>query len=172
LVAGLLSIDSARLQPILSQEFEVDLVGDGVAGCRSAWELVEAHGGQHALGFGTVADGKWLFGRLKSNATIERLLPDRSADWRNLGVSILHELVLNKLIREQFDTAALGIQYVHLVSEVLEGVQNRRCDLACLVPPATMDDVERIASKGERMPAKSTYFYPKLLTGLVLNPIA
>ena len=44
-------------------------------------------------------------------------------------------------------------------------------DLACLVPPARMNHLESIASKLETMPPKSTYFYPKLLTGLVLNPI-
>ena len=48
----------------------------------------------------------------------------------------------------------------------------RGCDLACLVPPAQMNHVESIASKLETMPPKSTYFYPKLLTGLVLNPIS
>ena len=47
----------------------------------------------------------------------------------------------------------------------------RGCDLACLVPPAQMSHVESIASNLETMPPKSTYFYPKLLTGLVLNPI-
>ena len=47
----------------------------------------------------------------------------------------------------------------------------RGCDLACLVPPAQMAHVESIASNLETMPPKSTYFYPKLLTGLVLNPI-
>jgi uncharacterized protein (DUF1015 family) len=37
--------------------------------------------------------------------------------------------------------------------------------------PATVDDIRRICSHGERMPAKSTYFYPKLLSGLVINPL-
>jgi uncharacterized protein (DUF1015 family) len=45
------------------------------------------------------------------------------------------------------------------------------CDLAALVPPATMGHVERIAGNREKMPPKSTYFYPKLLTGLVFNSL-
>ena len=40
-----------------------------------------------------------------------------------------------------------------------------------LVPPATMGHVERIAGHGEKMPPKSTYFFPKLLTGLVFNSL-
>ena len=56
-------------------------------------------------------------------------------------------------------------------SEVLADVAARGCDLACLVPPARMEHVEAIASNLETMPPKSTYFYPKLLTGMVLNPL-
>ena len=63
------------------------------------------------------------------------------------------------------------VRYVHSISEVLSDVATRACDLACLVPGARMSHVESIASNLETMPAKSTYFYPKLLTGLVLNPI-
>ena len=62
-------------------------------------------------------------------------------------------------------------RYVHSIREVLTDVAARGCDLACLVPPAQMAHVESIASNLETMPPKSTYFYPKLLTGLVLNPI-
>ena len=52
-----------------------------------------------------------------------------------------------------------------------EAIGAKSCDLACLVPPARIDDVETIASKFEKMPPKSTYFYPKLLSGLVFNPL-
>jgi uncharacterized protein (DUF1015 family) len=60
---------------------------------------------------------------------------------------------------------------VHLLDEVRADVSARGCDLACLVPPAGMEHVEAIASNLEKMPPKSTYFYPKLLSGLVLNPL-
>ncbi len=51
------------------------------------------------------------------------------------------------------------------------GEGNKPCQLAVLVPPATMKDVEQIAGNLEKMPPKSTYFYPKLLSGLVFNPL-
>ena len=47
----------------------------------------------------------------------------------------------------------------------------RRFALAALVMPATVDDIQTISKHQERMPAKSTYFYPKLLSGLVINPL-
>ncbi len=46
-----------------------------------------------------------------------------------------------------------------------------RFELATIVMPATIDHVRQISQAGERMPAKSTYFYPKLLSGLLLNPL-
>ena len=46
-----------------------------------------------------------------------------------------------------------------------------RFELAALVMPATVEHIRAISSHGERMPAKSTYFYPKLLSGLVINPL-
>jgi uncharacterized protein (DUF1015 family) len=62
-------------------------------------------------------------------------------------------------------------RYVHLVQEVEADIAAGSCDLAALVPPATMDHVEEIAGNLEKMPPKSTYFYPKLLTGLIFNSL-
>jgi uncharacterized protein (DUF1015 family) len=172
LILGLPKLDSDSLRGILAAEFDLDPVGEGAEGCRTAWELIEADGGQQLLGFCTVADGKWLLAHLRSDATMQRLVPQHSAEWRSLGVSILHELVLQHLLQKHIASGTPDMRYVHLAREVTESIDGRQCDLACLVPPARMQHVERIASTGERMPAKSTYFYPKLLTGLVLNPIA
>ena len=62
-------------------------------------------------------------------------------------------------------------RYVHLLREVTDAVAARECPLAVLVPPATMAHVEQIAGNLEKMPPKSTYFYPKLLSGLVFNSL-
>jgi uncharacterized protein (DUF1015 family) len=172
LIRGLPGLDANTLRKMLSEEFDIQEAGEGAQACRTAWELIEADGGQELLGFCTVADGKWLLARLRSPESMKRLVPQHSPDWCGLGVSILHELVLQHLLRQRFAAGAADVRYVHLVREVSESVERRDCELACLVPPARMSHVERIASTGERMPAKSTYFYPKLLTGLVLNPIA
>jgi hypothetical protein len=77
-------------------------------------------------------------------------------------------------------------KYVRDIEEVVHGIQHGddagrdatgqagtggRFELAALVMPATVDHIRAISSHGERMPAKSTYFYPKLLSGLVINPL-
>jgi uncharacterized protein (DUF1015 family) len=169
LVSGFPGLSADQVQSKLEGQFEVAVVGSGEAGCRAAWEAIEHNGGQDLLGFGTFADGKWLLARLRSDAAMDRLAPKQSAEWRSLGVSVLHVLVLSELLKDQGQAAC---RYVHSLGEVLADVSARGCDLACLVPPAEMSHVETIASKLETMPPKSTYFYPKLLTGLVLNPIS
>ena len=58
-----------------------------------------------------------------------------------------------------------------LVEEVVEGLKAGGYPLAAVVMPATVDDIRRVSLHNERMPAKSTYFYPKLLSGLVVNPL-
>jgi uncharacterized protein (DUF1015 family) len=168
LISGYNGLTSSELAKRLEPEFEIENRGAGESGCRDAWEAIELGGDQDVLGFGTVADDRWITARLRSDKTMDELVPEHSAEWRSLGVSVLRELVVGKLL------AGLGepsFRYVHQTSEVLEACGSKRIDLACLVPPATMEHVESIASNLETMPPKSTYFYPKLLTGLVFNPI-
>jgi uncharacterized protein (DUF1015 family) len=98
------------------------------------------------------------------------LVPEHSVAWRGLAVAVLHVLVLDRLVREVFKSQP-ACRYVHLLREVTEATAKRECQLAVLVPPATMDDVEQIAGNREKMPPKSTYFYPKLLSGLVLHSL-
>ena len=168
LVSGFPGLTAEQLTARLQPEFEVRIAGEGEAGCRAAWAEIERSGDQDILGFGTVADGRWLVARLRSDEAMDRLAPEHSPDWRSLGVSILHVLVLDSLLKP---LGTPSCRYVHLLREVLDDVSAGGCDLACLVPPARMEHVESIASGLETMPPKSTYFYPKLLTGLVLNPL-
>jgi uncharacterized protein (DUF1015 family) len=60
---------------------------------------------------------------------------------------------------------------VHLIREVREGLETGRYGMAALVMPASVGDIRAVSQTGERMPAKSTYFYPKLASGLVFNPL-
>jgi uncharacterized protein (DUF1015 family) len=80
----------------------------------------------------------------------------------------LHRLVVENLLAGQDLPKP---KYVHQVAEVVEGLAGDEFALAALVMPASIDQVRSISLSGERLPAKSTYFYPKLLSGLVINPL-
>ena len=93
---------------------------------------------------------------------------DHNDQWRQLGVAVLHRLIIAELLG---CTDLPKPTYVHLVEEVVAGLKTGEYPLAALVMPATVDHVRQVSLRGERMPAKSTYFYPKLLSGLVINPL-
>jgi uncharacterized protein (DUF1015 family) len=170
LIAGLPELRATRLAELLRPHFEVEVVGRGEQGARDAWGLIDADGTQELLGFGTVADGVWQTARLRDAGVMARLAGQHSPAWRGLAVAVLHVLVLDRLLGPGLSVKP-ECRYVHLLREVTEATAGRRCQLAALVPPATMGHVERIAGGLEKMPPKSTYFYPKLLSGLVFNSL-
>lgn len=168
LVSGLAAdLTAPQLEAALGDHFDIL---ERTTNAQVAWEHVQMDGSQSALAFGTVADGQWTVAKLRTPEVMASLAPEQSEDWRGLGVSILHKLVLDRLVRDKVGGEPV-CKYVHLLSEVTDSTAKKECQLACLVPPATMDHVERIAGNGEKMPPKSTYFYPKLLTGLVFNSL-
>ncbi|VTU00121.1 Uncharacterized protein OS=Singulisphaera acidiphila (strain ATCC BAA-1392 / DSM 18658 / VKM B-2454 / MOB10) GN=Sinac_1570 PE=4 SV=1: DUF1015 [Gemmataceae bacterium] len=167
LFSGLTAVTSAELEALLGEHF--DVVERTGTDAKAAWDHIQMDGSQAALGFGTVADGKWFVAKLRDPRVMTEAAPEQSDEWRGLGVSILHKLVVDRLVAPKLGTPA--VKYVHLLKEVTDAVAAKECQLAVLVPPATMEHVEQIAGNGEKMPAKSTYFYPKLLTGMVYNSL-
>jgi uncharacterized protein (DUF1015 family) len=170
LISGLPAVGASQVAQVLAPHFQVERVGQGEQGAREAWESIEADGSQDLLGFGTVADGVWQTARLRDREIMGRLAAEHSPAWRGLAVSVLHVLVLDHLFAQGLKAKG-ACRYVHLLRELTEAAAARQCQVAVLVPPATMGHVEQIAGNLEKMPPKSTYFYPKLLSGLVFNPL-
>jgi uncharacterized protein (DUF1015 family) len=96
--------------------------------------------------------------------------PAYSQDWHDLDVSVLH----CRLLREcagfpedgLFDTPA--VLYSHSPEECVRRVAQGDYHAAFFVRPVTLDSMKRIVSQREKMPPKSTFFYPKLMSGLFL----
>ena len=170
LVSGLGSLSAEQLRSILGVHFELDTIGTGPDAARQAWQLIEADGSQQLLGFGAVADGVWMTGRFRSPQLMAQLAGDHSPAWQSLAVAVLQRVVLEKLLSEAGKQEP-KCQYVHLLKEVNDIVAAKQCQLAVLVPPASMGHVETIAGNLEKMPPKSTYFYPKLLSGLLFHSL-
>lgn len=167
LVSGLPAVTREQVKAAVAGDFDVVGEFDTAEAC---WEHVQLEDLQTVLGFGSVADGKWLAVKLRNGTVMGTLAPDQSAEWRGLAVSILHKLVLEKLIPEKVGGEP-KCTYVHLLKEVTDAAAAKACQLVCLVPPCGMEHVEEIAGNREKMPPKSTYFYPKVLTGLVFHSL-
>ncbi|MHC4591739.1 MAG: DUF1015 family protein, partial [Planctomycetota bacterium] len=108
--------------------------------------------------------------RPKTREALDASLPDRLPEWRSLPVTWLHYAVLDPLfgIPVERESGHPCLAFTHDVEDVYWAVESRRFDAAFLLPPVAPATVERIAGAGERMPPKSTFFYPKIATGLVL----
>ena len=170
LISGLPDITADQLQSCLESDCEAERIGTGDDAARETWELIEADGGQNVFGFGTAADDTWLLARVTNASPMAKLATEHSETWQSLGVSLLHKLVLEELIFKQFGGNP-QFQYVHRLDETMAALRAKSHQLGCLVPPATIDHVREIAAGRETMPPKSTYFYPKLLSGLVVNSL-
>ncbi|MFO0819878.1 MAG: DUF1015 domain-containing protein [Pirellulales bacterium] len=185
LFRGIQPMTSAELAAKLGDCFTTRLVGKGPSQAHTVWGEIDGAGEQGTLGFYTAKDDQWTLAEVspKGMAKIAELATEHSADWQSLGVSLLHRLVMENLLGA---TNLPKPMYVHAVEEVEQGLvggdtvgrdatgqlgQGGRFELAALVMPATVGHVQSISEHGERMPAKSTYFYPKLLSGLVFNPL-
>jgi uncharacterized protein (DUF1015 family) len=107
--------------------------------------------------------------RVRDRARVEALLPaDRPEEWRALDVAILHGVVLPRLgFVETPDTVA----FEEDAKEAYEFVQRGDWDAAVLVNPTRVEQIIAVGDGGERMPQKSTFFYPKLGTGVVMLPL-
>ncbi|MBS0260450.1 MAG: DUF1015 domain-containing protein [Planctomycetes bacterium] len=170
LVSGIEALTKDDLMIALGKHFELETVGQGPAAAKETWGLIDADGGQDVLGLGTTSDGWWMLARLTDGSPMQTLAPEQSDEWRSLGVSLLHKLVLEHLLKAHHVDGP-KCRYVHQVEEVVAAQAAQEVPLACLVPPARISHVEDIAAQLEKMPPKSTYFYPKLQTGLVFNPV-
>ncbi len=108
---------------------------------------------------------------LRDVAIMDELITDRSTDWKRLDVSILHTAVLERLF--DIDAEALeeqrNVTYVVDAARGIEMVNEGNEQLLFLMNATTPNEVRRVADHCEKMPQKSTDFYPKLLTGLVLS---
>lgn len=93
--------------------------------------------------------------------------------WNELDVAVAHALVLEDLLGLNAEdmTAGTHIRYTRDAQQALAAVQEGDAHLALLLNPTRVRQVCDVAGAGDKMPQKSTYFYPKLITGLVMNPL-
>ena len=108
---------------------------------------------------------------LKDKDIIKTLLPSMSEAYCHLDVSILHSLVLERIFGIDKENMAnqINLTYTRNFDEAISSVKNKSANCAFILNPTRVSEIRDVALAGEKMPQKSTYFYPKLITGLVMN---
>jgi uncharacterized protein (DUF1015 family) len=112
--------------------------------------------------------------RLRDTAALDRALDGHPGSYRRLDAVILEALVLNGILgmTEEDIAAKRGIGYAKSTDEAQAAIASHRADCAFLLRPTPVAQVRDIAATGETMPPKSTYFFPKVPTGIVFNPLS
>lgn len=118
-------------------------------------------------------DNNYTLLRLRDAGVMDSLLPDECKALRQLDVSVLHTLVLERIFGIDKENMAnqINLTYTRSADEALSAVDEKRADCCFLLNPTRVEEIGEVAAAGGKMPQKSTYFYPKLTTGLVMNKI-
>lgn len=111
----------------------------------------------------------WLL-RLKNIKILDKIVTDKPAEYRCLDVSILNAIIFNKIMGYTPETND-SLTYTPHAEECINKVNGSDEYIAFFLNPVKVEQIMAVALKGERMPPKSTYFYPKVLSGLVINKL-
>ena len=128
---------------------------------------------QRVIGvYGLYDDNFCLLFPRNENSLMGRLPVERSEAWKKLDVSVLHWVVLQGVmgINTPIDEGG-SVTFTRDALEAVEQVDVGNYELAFILNPMPSSDIISVADVSDRMPQKSTYFYPKPPTGLVMNPL-
>lgn len=164
-------------------DFDKEKVLDG---CREYFDVTQYSGtenmeselakqydaGKKAFGF-YCGNGEWYMLVLKNIEVMSEMLPDLSQPSQQLDVSVLHTLVLEKIFGIDKENMAnqINLTYTKFFSEAVSAVDGKKAQCSFVLNPTRVTEIRDVAAAGEKMPQKSTYFYPKMITGMVMNDL-
>ena len=132
-------------------------------------ELAKA-GTDHVFVLHVGKNRSWVL-RLRDEAAVEQLIKDHTADYRDLDVAILHSLLIENVLGIKVADIEDHVAYERSLPDTLAKVDSFKYQAAFIINPTRADQVQKVAAHGERMPQKSTDFYPKFVSGLVFMDV-
>ncbi len=121
--------------------------------------------------FGIHVGKRFYLLKLNDSKIMNELMPGKSDSLKKLDVSVLHSVVLKKLLGISDGDINLqkNISYVKSKHVAVSAVGSGEAQIAFFLNPTKISEVTSVAMADEKMPQKSTYFFPKLITGMVIN---
>jgi uncharacterized protein (DUF1015 family) len=124
---------------------------------------------ESCLGILGLQSGSLVVLRKRQDSSLEAVMPgNRSQTYREFGVSILNHIILGKMLGL---TSKENVAYTVDFKEAYQQIKDGKYQLVFLLNPPQPEMVKAVADAQDRMPSKSTYFYPKLPAGLIINPL-
>jgi uncharacterized protein (DUF1015 family) len=168
LLTGLDEERRAALREAIRRDWDVEEIAE------DALEPDPAADGRVRIGYVDAHHGRPLRLTLRDPATAAAALPGRPDAYRRLDTAVTEALLLERALGMSEDDIShlRGLDYARSTAEARERVRSGAVQAALFMGPAPVGLVREIAAAGEVMPPKSTYFFPKVLTGLLFNPLA
>ena len=183
LIRNLEGFDIEKLIASLKEEFEIteclfDSDGTRVQAKQKMVEQMQAHYQADRNAFGIYGGNNAFYvAVLKDKQAMDAAAPNYSDAWRSLDVSVVHKLILEKVlsIDEQRFARSENVEFVkdspNLIDDSISLIDAGQSQVLFLMNPVKMEQMKKVTAAGERMPQKSTYFYPKMYTGLVIQKL-
>jgi uncharacterized protein (DUF1015 family) len=172
LVGGLGDFDVARLAAAVGGKFDVTETPLGPDHVDEFVNLVLPNQPAHTFGLYDSRRKRVFQLTLKDPDVLKPFEPNRSDAWRRLDVAILQRYLLDEVLQPKFGGGReLTKGYTADPFEVAPQVDGAKYQIALLLKSTPLGALEQLAQHGEVMPQKSTFFYPKLATGMVMNPL-
>lgn len=174
LVRGFSPIPFQKLEEALQRHFYLEPYPKTPDGQRWFLRALKSGGKKrHLIGASFKRDPRYLILRLKNKRSLQRLAKDLSEPLRDLDVTTLHLLILEHILglapEEQVKEEVMS--YSQDEERVLKAVDKEDYQAAFILNPPNPEEILAVALRGEKMPQKTTYFHPKLISGLVINKI-
>jgi uncharacterized protein (DUF1015 family) len=154
------------IRDVLRRDFEVEELG-------TSSELEPPQDGAVAFGYMDSFHKRPFRVTLKDQRTADRALAGMPEPYRRLDTAVLEALVLRGALGMSEDDIShlRGLDYSKDLADAIGAVESGRADAGFFMRATPVEQVRQVAEAGEAMPPKSTYFYPKVPTGLVFNPL-
>ena len=153
--------------------FDFDSQNEKVSREKFLRELASRADRSRSLGMLLEKERKYLILSLKKEKSLDEAQPGISSSLKALDVNLLHILIFQKRLRigPQELAAGKNVLYFKEPEEAAGAVKSGKGQIAFFLNPTRVYQVRDVSLAGETMPSKSTFFYPKLLSGLVINPL-
>ena len=156
-------IDLNKFLLKLKDYFDVEEVKD-----KTRFFFLMEKGGRTEHVLGMYKDKKYWLLRLKNVKILDKLIIDKPKEYRSLDVSILNYLILKNVLNLDLEKQDY-LKYSPHADEFIQATDNNPLNIVFFLNPVKIEQIIDVALGGNKMPPKSTYFYPKVLSGLVIN---
>ena len=138
------------------------------------YNYLDQNKNKKVFGFKVSKNDKYYIFEFKNYNVLDKIEGDFSKAYKELDVSILHNIILEKYlgVDKKALAAKTNLDYIRYRDKALNKLEDENYQAAFILNPTSVQEVKKIADQGEKMPQKSTDFYPKLLTGLVINKLS